>query len=102
MFKEIMISVLFVALIFWSVILALGLSAPAKAYDNPSFKETIYDSFTYLKESFCDRNLFGIVLSSFVVFVSIPGFILALAISLFFEFCGLLVFIWKLGNKKES
>lgn len=102
MFKEIMIYVLFIALIFWNVILAAGISSPAKAYNNPSLKETVWTFIIYLKDLFDGRNLFGIALSSIVIFVSIPGFILALVVSLFFEICGLLVFIWNLGNKKEG
>lgn len=99
MMKELIFLILFLVLFFWNLILALGVSA--KNYYYPSLKETTSNSFIYFKEMYNKRNLFGIVLTSIVVFCSIPGFVLALIISVCCEVGKICMYIWKLGNKKE-
>lgn len=100
--KELIALIAFLVLFFWNLILGLGLASPDNTYDYPSLKCTISTSFTYFKEAYNERNLFGIVLTSIVVFGSIPGFVLALIFSVCCEIGRFFVYIWNLGNKKEN
>ena len=102
MIIDIVIHAFVVGVFIWDLILAAVLITPDRCWDNPKLKNTISTSFTYLKDIYDGRNLFGIVLSTIIVLISAPSFIFALIFSLFFEVCGLLVFVWNLGNKKEN
>ena len=102
MIKDIAIFILFIVLLVWNIMVGAGVSSPDRTYNNPSLKVTVCNSFKCLKDLFDGRNLFGIALSFIIACSSIPGFIFALLVGFIFDFCALLVFIWKLGNKKES
>ena len=101
MIKELMIVVFTVILFFWSIFFSIITSVPSNPCEYPSLKNTIDNIFDYCKHLFSDRNLFGIILSVIVTIGTIPGFILALIISVVIEFCRGCVFIWELGKKKE-
>ena len=97
---EMMIAIILVVWLFLNMMLALYIGA--RVDENTDARISVMIAIkNFVQELFSDKNWFGIVLSSIVLIIAMPAFLVVFLTQVVIWLIVLVMIIWSLGSKKE-